>query len=66
MQRTKDIFEEHKHRYGYRRITAQLRWEGLKIKVKRLMTKMHLFGLTLKRRAKYSSYRGTKEQLSLI
>ncbi|MDT9621215.1 IS3 family transposase [Lactobacillus mulieris] len=25
MQRTKDIFEEHKHRYGYRRITAQLR-----------------------------------------
>ncbi|MGE9947179.1 IS3 family transposase [Lactobacillus johnsonii] len=24
MKRIKEIFEEHKHRYGYRRITAQL------------------------------------------
>lgn len=28
MKRIKEIFEEHKHRYGYRRITAQLRREG--------------------------------------
>lgn len=38
MQRIKDIFEEHKHRYGYRRITAQLRREGLKINHKKVKT----------------------------
>ena len=62
MKRIKEIFEEHKHRYGYRRITAQLHIEGIKInhkKVKRLMKKMHLFGIAIRRRRKYSSYRGT-------
>ena len=62
MKRIKEIFEEHKHRYGYRRITAQLHIEGIKInhkKVKRLMKKMHLFGIAIRRRKRYSSYRGT-------
>lgn len=62
MIRIKEIFEEHKHRYGYRRITAQLKREGFKVnhkKVKRLMTKMHLFGIAIKRKFKYSSYEGT-------
>ncbi len=62
MKRIKEVYEEHKHRYGYRRITAQLQREGLKInhkKVKRLMTKMHLYGIAIRRKYKYSSYRGT-------
>lgn len=62
MKRIKEIFEEHKQRYGYRRITAQLHIEGIKInhkKVKRLMKKMHLFGIAIRRRRRYSSYRGT-------
>ncbi|QNQ82855.1 IS3 family transposase [Lactobacillus sp. PV037] len=62
MERIKEVYEEHKHRYGYRRITAQLQREGLKInhkKVKRLMTKMHLYGIAIRRKHKYSSYRGT-------
>ena len=62
MKRIKEIFEEHKHRYGYRRITVQLKIEGVKInhkKVKRLMKKMHLFGITIRRKRKYSSYQGT-------
>lgn len=62
MEKIKEVYEEHKHRYGYRRITAQLQREGLKInhkKVKRLMTKMHLYGIAIRRKYKYSSYRGT-------
>lgn len=62
MERIREVYEEHKHRYGYRRITAQLQREGHKInhkKVKRLMTKMHLYGIAIRRRYKYSSYRGT-------
>ncbi|MBP2059004.1 transposase InsO family protein/transposase-like protein [Lactobacillus colini] len=62
MERIKKIYEEHRHRYGYRRITAQLQREGIEInhkKVKRLMTKMHLYGIAIRRRRKYSSYRGT-------
>ncbi len=58
----KDIFFEHKHRYGYRRITAQLQREGKMVnhkRVKRLMCKMHLYGLAIRRKFKYSSYRGT-------
>ena len=62
MERIKEIVEEHKHRYGYRRITAQLRREGIIVnhkRVKRLMTKMHLYAIAIRRRFKYSSYKGT-------
>ncbi len=47
MKRIKEIFDEHKHTYGYRRITAQLHEENVTVnhkKVKRLMKKMHLYG----------------------
>ncbi len=62
MKRIKEIFEEHRHRYGYRRITAQLHREGMRVnhkRVKRLMVKMHLYAITIIRRFKYSSYKGT-------
>ena len=62
MKRIKEIFEEHKHRYGYRRIAAQLRREGVIVnhkRVKRLMVKMHLYAIAIRRRFKYSSYKGT-------
>ncbi|MDD7281406.1 MAG: IS3 family transposase [Erysipelotrichaceae bacterium] len=54
-----DIFYTHKERYGYRRITLELINRGFEVnhkKVKRLMTKMGLYGLTPK--AKYKSYKG--------
>lgn len=53
------IFYNHKGRYGYRRITLELKNGGLIInhkKVKRLMRKMGLFGKMPK--AKYKSYKG--------
>lgn len=62
MKQIKTIFEEHKHRYGYRKITGQLHREGFKVnhkRVKRLMLKMRLYAITIRKRiAKYSSYRG--------
>lgn len=55
----KDIFEENKQRYGYRRITLQLANMGFKVnhkKVKRIMKEEGLFGGQPK--AKYKSYKG--------
>ena len=63
MAEIKAIYEEHKHRYGYRRITVELRRRGLLInhkKVQRLMNKLKLFGIVSKRWHKYNSYRGTQ------
>ena len=54
-----DIYYQHKERYGYRRITLELHNRGFKInhkKVKRLMSRMGLYGITPK--AKYKSYKG--------
>lgn len=53
------IYYTHKERYGYRRITLELRNKGRVVnhkKVKRLMKIMGLYGLTPK--AKYKSYKG--------
>ncbi|WP_153043024.1 IS3 family transposase [Neobacillus mesonae] len=53
------IFEEHQGRYGYRRITLELRNQGLQINhktVRRLMNEMGLKCLV--RMKKYRSYRG--------
>ena len=53
------IFYTHKERYGYRRITLELRNMGYTInhkKVKRLMSIMGLYGQTPK--ARYKSYKG--------
>ena len=51
-----DIFYANKKRYGYRRITLELRNRGFLVnhkKVKRLMTLMGLYGLQPK--SKYKS-----------
>ena len=59
-KRIEEIFEYHKKRYGYRRITATLHQEGLIVnhkKVKRLMNELGLFPATYKS-ARYSSYKG--------
>lgn len=61
MNRIISIFYEHKQRYGYRRITLQLKKEGFNIndkKVRRLMSRMDLKAKKRNKR-KYSSYKGT-------
>ena len=62
MKRIKEIFNHHHGNYSYRRITAVLRNEGILInhkKVKRLMKVMGLFGKVIRKRNRYSSYKGT-------
>ena len=53
------IYTDNHKRYGYRRITLQLKNEGWLVNhkmVKRLMSKLNLYGITP--RAKYKSYKG--------
>jgi len=53
------IYTDNHKRYGYRRITLQLKNEGWTVNhkaVKRLMSKFNLYGITP--RAKYKSYKG--------
>ena len=53
------IYTDNHKRYGYRRITLQLKNEGWTVNhkaVKRLMSKLNLYGITP--RAKYKSYKG--------
>ena len=53
------IYTDNHKRYGYRRITLQLKNEGWSVNhktVKRLMSKLKLYGITPK--AKYKSYKG--------
>jgi len=55
----KEIYDQNKGRYGYRRITLDLRNQNIIInhkKVKRIMKVMGLYGITP--RAKYKSYQG--------
>lgn len=55
----KDIYHDHKGRYGYRRVTLELLNRGYRVnhkKVKRLMSLEALYGITPK--AKYKSYKG--------
>lgn len=55
----KTIFKENKSRYGYRRVTLELKNRGYKInhkRVKRLMKLLNLYGVQPK--AKYKSYKG--------
>ena len=69
MKRIKEIFDRHHGNYGYRRITCVLRNEGMTInhkKVKRLMKTMGLFGKVIRRRNRYSSYRGAQEMKLII
>ena len=53
------IYTDNHKRYGYRRITLQLKKDGWTVNhktVKRLMSKLKLYGITP--RAKYKSYKG--------
>ena len=61
INKIKEIFFYHKERYGYRRITLELRNQAYIInhkKVYRLMVKLNLKPLKRNKR-KYSSYKGT-------
>ena len=61
IDKIKEIFFYHKERYGYRRITLELRNQGYLVnhkKVYRLMIKLGLKPLKRNKR-KYSSYKGT-------
>ena len=61
INKIKEIFLNNKERYGYRRITLELRNQGYNInhkKVYRLMVKLGLKPLKRNKR-KYSSYKGT-------
>lgn len=61
INKIKEIFYVNKKRYGYRRITLELRRQGFIVnhkKVLRLMRKLNLQSILYKRNKKYSSYRG--------
>ena len=61
IDKIKEIFINNKERYGYRRITLELRNQGYNVnhkKVYRLMVKLGLKPLKRNKR-KYSSYKGT-------
>ena len=63
IKKIKEIFYINKHRYGYRRITLELKNQGYIInhkKVKRLMTKLGLMGLNQKKDNKYHINRKKK------
>ena len=58
-QRVCIIYKQHKGRYGYRRITLQLRNEGVTINHKTIQRLMADMGLKAKvKRAKYRSFKG--------
>lgn len=53
------IYDQHKGRYGYRRITSQLHNDGITLNhktVQKLMVEMGLYGK--RKKAKYKSYKG--------
>ncbi|RZK92769.1 MAG: IS3 family transposase [Pedobacter sp.] len=55
----KNIYQQHKGRYGYRRITLQMKNEGMIINHKTVFKLMGSLGMrSLIRRKKYRSYRG--------
>jgi transposase InsO family protein len=59
-KRIENIYNEHKGRYGYRRIQAQLHNDGLRINHKKVQRIMKELGLTsIVRMKKYRSYKGT-------
>lgn len=60
IDKIKEIYYENKGRYGYRRITLELKNQGFNInhkKIQRLMKKFNLQSIVRKKR-KYSSYKG--------
>lgn len=64
-ERVKEIFEKNKSRYGYRRITMELKKEGRTINHKTVLKWMHEMGLYCKiRRKKYNSYQGKRGRVA--
>lgn len=60
------VFNEHSGKYGYRRVTEELRAQGYVInhkKVKRIMKELNLYGKVPKRQ-RYSSYKGTQGKIA--
>ena len=54
-----EVYHEHKGRYGYRRITLELRNQGLNINHKKVQRLMSVLGLkSMVRMKKYKSYKG--------
>lgn len=54
-----DVFNEHKGRYGYRRITAELRNRGIVVNHKKVLRLMGEMGLKSRiRKVRYRSYKG--------
>ena len=54
------IYEQNKHRYGYRRVCLQLRSEGYPVNHKTVAKLMNEMGLqALRRKKRYRSYKGT-------
>lgn len=67
IDKIKTIYNENKGRYGYRRITLELKIQGITVnhkKVKRIMLKFGLFGLQQKKDNKYNSYKGQKGRIA--
>ncbi len=59
IEKIKDIFYENKQRYGVRRITAELRNQGININHKKIQRLMNKCGLkAIKPKVKYHSYIG--------
>ena len=58
------IFDEHKGRYGYRRIDLELRNRGYIVNHKKVISLMRELGLqaVIRRKGKYSSYKGEDGQ----
>ena len=58
-ERIKQVYHQHRGRYGYRRITLALRREGLLVNHKAIQRRMQAAGLkSLVRPKRYQSYRG--------
>ena len=65
-KRIKEIFQESKGRYGYRRITLQLRNDGYVINHKTVEKLMQDLGIKcLIRKKRYRSYKGTVQISSI-
>lgn len=64
-QRIKSIYDKHKGRYGYRRITDELNNNGLIINHKTVLRLMKLLGLkSVIRIKKYKSYKGEQGKIA--
>ncbi|WP_255507938.1 IS3 family transposase [Lysinibacillus sp. BW-2-10] len=62
-----ELFHKHEGKYGYRRISLELRGKGYVInhkKVQRIMTKLNLKCCKFKRKSRYNSYKGKRGKIA--